>query len=653
MKTRLPKALLSALMGSMMLASVQAADEFYLTLGEPKAGSGLSDFWKATASANPTETKGDVTLSGTETPQVVGRKKSDGTLATFNDFYTTPTANWKVTGTLTIKENARVALGGQYKNSTLGVDEYTGLIADRVVVQGNSGVTNLQAYNAHIRDFQIDSGDVSLHNSGNSKSGNTSISVGINLDTKIFGKVYVPTYDSKQVRILDKLAVNGGKVTIGHGGGNSVANDEHCQTGFGNGTINEDNPAASTISQCFITQGEKENSSGGSLTVAGKSVSVGGLNITQYAGDMSISDGNYHIIADNGVTYDSKVTQNGNGNLTIGGILAENKYKDKVSEYTGFGDAEVHVEQNGNGKINMTNGIVFNYNSDATAKSSFTQKGDGIINLSGTFGRNNEETADKWAAVYFDVKQSGSGTINLKTNATMSAGEVILTDDTVTDKAKDKGGLVVEENATLTAQSISVNGGKLVNNGLITVTGTSNTYSLRSTATDNFIITDGELVNSGTINTSVNMTGGTLVAEAGSKIAGISATGGDILVEGDFTMTSDLMLDGDAELIFADADYTIDLGKYDVVFTGNSSIALTLGDADISEVVLFTGAKEDTYSGYKVALLDEEGNSTGTAVMEYNEDGTVTLDAAAVPEPTTATLSLLALAALAARRRRK
>lgn len=647
MKTRLPKALLSALLGSTMLTSAHAAETFYKEIGAPTTSS-----YKVTASANPTETKGDVTLSGTETPQVVGLKKADGTLATFSDFYNTPTANWKVTGTLTIKENARVALGGQWKNSTLGVDEYTGLIADTVVVQGNSGVTNLQSYNAYIRDFQIDSGNVSLHNSGNSKSGNSSISIGFNLNLGIT-KLYVPTYDSKQVRILDRLAVNGGNVTIGHSGGNNEANDAHCQTGFGNGTMNEDNPAASTISQCFITQGEKENSTGGTLTVAGKSVSVGGLNITQYAGDMSISDGNYHIIADNGVTYDSKVTQYGNGNLTIGGILAENKYKDKVSEYTGFGDAEFHVEQNGNGKINMTNGIVFNYNSDATAKSSFTQKGDGEINLSGTFGRNNEETADKWATVYFDITQSGSGTINLKSDATMSAGNVSLTDDTVTDTTKEKGGLVVEKGATLTAQTITINGGKLVNNGIITVIGTSNTYSLRSTATDSMVITDGELVNSGTINGPVYVEGGTLVLQENSQVSGLTATGGDIKVEGDITMSGDLVLDGDAELFFADADSTIDLGEYDVLFNGGS-IALTLGDSDLSDVVLFSNADNSIdYSNYTVSLKDSAGNTTGSAKLEYNEDGTVGVTAAAVPEPTTTTLSLLALAALAVRRRRK
>jgi len=229
-------------------------------------------------------------------------------------------------------------------------------------------------------------------------------------------------------------------------------------------------------------------------------------------------------------------------------------------------------------------------------------------------------------------------------NSSMSLNEVKLSDENGTG-----GELNIAAGAVVTVSSITIDGGSIVNNG--TINGVVS-MAMRS-AGETINITDGELVNSGTINASINMSGGTLVAEAGSEIAGISATGGDILVEGDFTMTGDMVLDGDAELIFADADFTIDLGEYDVVFTGNSSIALTLGDADISEVVLFTGAKDDTYSGYKVALLDEEGNSTGTAVLEYNEDGTVTLGAAAVPEPTTATLSLLALAALAARRRRK
>ena len=212
----------------------------------------------------------------------------------------------------------------------------------------------------------------------------------------------------------------------------------------------------------------------------------------------------------------------------------------------------------------------------------------------------------------------------------------------------NSGTLTVAKDAELTTNSITLNGGKLVNNG-----GIGGVVTLAEGAGSNVItITDGELVNSGTIGSTINMTGGTLVAEAGSEIAGINATGGDIQVGGDFSMTGDLVLGGDAELIFADVDSTIDLGEHDVIFDGGS-IALTLADADIANVVLFTGAKTDTYSGYEVTLLDAEGNSTGTAVMQYNANGDVTLGTASVPEPTTATLSLLALAGLAARRRRK
>ncbi len=125
---------------------------------------------------------------------------------------------------------------------------------------------------------------------------------------------------------------------------------------------------------------------------------------------------------------------------------------------------------------------------------------------------------------------------------------------------------------------------------------------------------------------------------------------------------NDLTLTGTDRLGYISGDTLVTgLGKEQWSLTGKTSsgtvtrnvkINGTLTIEDDAQVVLFTGAKEDTYSGYKVALLDEEGNSTGTAVLEYNEDGTVTLGVAAVPEPTTATLSLLALAALAARRRK-
>ncbi len=231
-------------------------------------------------------------------------------------------------------------------------------------------------------------------------------------------------------------------------------------------------------------------------------------------------------------------------------------------------------------------------------------------------------------------------TISLESTSSSAVYQTSLTADTVqlNGSSVEIGG---SKKAVINAKQIEVNSGTLT------------VAEDAELSTNSITLNGGKLVNSGSIESTINMTGGTLVAEAGSAIAGINATGGDIQVGGDFSMTGDLVLGGDAELIFADADYTIDLGEYDVEFSGNSSIALTLGDADISDVVLFTGAKEDNYSGYEVTLLDAQGNSTGTVKLKYNEDGTVTLGTAAVPEPTTATLSLLALAALATRRRRK
>ena len=268
-----------------------------------------------------------------------------------------------------------------------------------------------------------------------------------------------------------------------------------------------------------------------------------------------------------------------------------------------------------------------------------TLKGNSVVRNSAKVTASDTVTISGTATITYSATVEAK-TISLESTSSFAVYQASLTADTV----------------QLNGSSVEIGGSKqaVINANLIEVNSGSLTVAADAELTTNSItLNGGKLVNSGAIESTINMTGGTLVAEAGSAIAGINATGGDIQVDGEFSMTGDLVLGGDAELIFADADYTIDLGEYDVEFSGNSSIALTLADADIANVVLFTGAKEDRYSGYEVTLLDAEGNSTGTVKLKYNEDGTVTLGTAAVPEPTTATLSLLALAALATRRRRR
>ena len=85
---------------------------------------------------------------------------------------------------------------------------------------------------------------------------------------------------------------------------------------------------------------------------------------------------------------------------------------------------------------------------------------------------------------------------------------------------------------------------------------------------------------------------------------------------------------------------------------------LTKGDS----LVLFTGVTGLSYSGQTVALMSTEvapvdaatvfnGLDTGVYEIAFAQNN-VSINMLSIPEPTTATLSLLALAGLAARRRR-
>lgn len=167
--------------------------------------------------------------------------------------------------------------------------------------------------------------------------------------------------------------------------------------------------------------------------------------------------------------------------------------------------------------------------------------------------------------------------------------------------------------------------------------------------------------------------------------------GGEIQISGDTTL-SNVYFKAETVNVADDANLTLD----DVFFAHRNAIeqeegantALTLGDnvtltlaegsvLDVTELTVGTGlnlvitlSKEafatldnttfDIFSvqegevdltGANVSFTDGEQTKTGTITAE---GGSITVtDSYVVPEPTTATLSLLALAALAARRRRK
>ncbi len=626
------------------------------------------------------------------------------------------TKNVKVQGTLTIKDTAQVVLGGQYKGLN---DYYTGIIADSIKVEGGKNaegnyVTNLSTWNMNVGDLTVESGIVSVHTNANGNKGNSSISV---------------DGPYKQVRIKNTLNVNGGTVTIGNNSANTAdrnANDDHCQVGFGNGKINDADYAQSTISQSWIKQGAGENAADSTLKIEGKSVSVGGLNIEQHKGTMSVSNENYHIIADNGITYDSQIIQYGDAKLTLGGILAENKYKDKVKDYTGFGDAEFHVTQHGNGVINMTNGIVFNYNSSATKEehSSFTQNGNGIINLSGVFGRNDAASANKWAAVYFDINQNGAeGTINLNNGATMSAGDIVQTADatlnlkgnaqmTAQSINQSAGSIVVEANAQLQAGTLNagvitqsagadgdvnasiqasnvtltngtlstegdtvtnsgalvveklvVNSGVFVNDGSIKALASQADAArimLSGNGTDfAVVINGGDFRNYGDCDENILVDGGTLTLKDATVNGEVVVNAGTVNVTSNSTLTS-LTLDADAVLNVSEGAIVTLTEADGLTIADGATIMVTvstemLENLDDQEFTLFSG-NVSNLTNANIVFTDnnEETEDKQANISLGSTSGSIKVDSTvAIPEPATATLSLLALVGLAARRRRR
>ena len=241
------------------------------------------------------------------------------------------------------------------------------------------------------------------------------------------------------------------------------------------------------------------------------------------------------------------------------------------------------------------------------------------------------------------------------------------------------GALVIGKNASVNAGSY---GGYAANAGTIKVNtevnsgGTLHVYQ-NATIEGDIILNGGFVIIEPTFdqNASLSLQEAAIVSDitvnsgelnilGDCQTGNITLNGGDIYFGEDVTAAADSMALNDkvttvttgaltlnSGTIYIADNYIIDLGESDLVLSENVNIVLSVASLENLEgITLFETTGNTTgLEDLTVTCVDKDGETKEMAVA-YNNGAVVTTT---IPEPTTATLSLLALAGLAARRRRK
>lgn len=235
---------------------------------------------------------------------------------------------------------------------------------------------------------------------------------------------------------------------------------------------------------------------------------------------------------------------------------------------------------------------------------------------------------------------STAGDVILKaTNSFVMQGKANISgvDVTANSISLESAATVAVQNSSFTAETISISGSSLQIGGEF-VTIDEETGEILNTYIGNDVSADSIVLESGTLS----------LAEAALTETSITMNGGSLNILNNVEVGALTLNDG--TLNFS-GDYVIDLGNEDLILGDNVAITLNVDSLDnIEGITLFkttgnvTGLDELT-----VTFMDAAGAEKEAAVS-FSNGSVVT---GSIPEPTTSTLSLLALAGLAARRRRR
>jgi MYXO-CTERM domain-containing protein len=152
--------------------------------------------------------------------------------------------------------------------------------------------------------------------------------------------------------------------------------------------------------------------------------------------------------------------------------------------------------------------------------------------------------------------------------------------------------------------------------------------------------------NAGTIGIDMLLNGGQLTALDGSTMAAVTANGSSFMVYGDVKMTGALTLNSYTVMEFYD-NGIIDLKGNNLTLGEGIIITVHLGENQSADNLTLFANVGDVVEGVDLSIEICDANNNYIKNVQLSDVITV------VPEPATATLSLLALCGLAARRRRK
>lgn len=472
---------------------------------------------------------------------------------------------------------------------------------------------------------------------------------------------------------------------------NSTAKLTYRHLQMGNGTLNVDNSNVTVGNQAGGSEyykGFKATLGVGENSVSAINVSNGG-NLTvcasqndKYLGGFSTnySDGSVTSITVDGGTFSVVDPENKD----------ENKYPEgrPGNAYIGFSfESEIGtIPSNTKTVIDVKNGGEMNFNNHTTdfGYAGMADKGSSVavtvyensaLNINGKdFSMNEGTTLNNSGTVSIDSHYANNRMANgemfysenpaaikggeLTNNATGTINVINgigFGDAAQSLKVDNKGTISSGDEVEIKGSTEFSNAGTLSAAGDITITGNANFENTGLLDTEGYLhlTATGGMTNAGTIEgtTWIHGDGAQLTAVDGSTMQTVFLYNGSLVIEG--AVNSGKISDygvGGGEIVFT-MDGVLNMnGK--VVSLTNTDIVL-LVDFDITDGDLtsdFSFLQKDDF--FINAGATTFGSNT-TIVLRDSEGHEAVREVASIPEPTTATLSLLALAALAARRRRK